>query len=185
MLRLWRIGDASPWIPVFFGVMGGGILIPASLVLSAETIAPACPFFRKEKIHPYGRGGKYDAESPERVLLRSGLSARRGLVLCSESLSQGYRLSAASLPCPGRSKGTYRRGVRRRTRGMTVVEGFPHGHRVPTCTNRSEDRSQSAWELCAAQEVPCTQERAFFFTKKASCGNQTACVAESRKSVQT
>ncbi len=37
----------------------------------------------------------------------------------------------------------------------------------------------------AAQEVPRRQEGAFFFTKKASCGNQTLCVAESRKSVQT
>ena len=40
-------------------------------------------------------------------------------------------------------------------------------------------------ELCAAQEVPRTQEGAFFFTKKAYCVNQTLCVAESRKSVQT
>ncbi len=39
--------------------------------------------------------------------------------------------------------------------------------------------------LSAAQEVPRTQEGAFFFTKKAYCVNQTACVAESRKSVQT
>jgi hypothetical protein len=39
--------------------------------------------------------------------------------------------------------------------------------------------------LSAAQEVPNTQEGAFFFTKKAYCGNQTLCVAESRKSVQT
>ena len=39
--------------------------------------------------------------------------------------------------------------------------------------------------LSAAQGVSCTQEKAFFFTKKAYCGNQTACVAESRKSVQT
>ncbi len=39
--------------------------------------------------------------------------------------------------------------------------------------------------LCAAQEVPRRQEGAFFFTKKAYCGNQTVCVAESQKSVQT
>ncbi len=39
--------------------------------------------------------------------------------------------------------------------------------------------------LCAPQELPRTQEGAFFFTKKAYCGNQTVCVTESRKSVQT
>ena len=45
---------------------------------------------------------------------------------------------------------------------------------------------------CAALKIPVrrrkvsrTQEGAFFFTKKAYCGNQTLCVAESRKSVQT
>ncbi len=37
----------------------------------------------------------------------------------------------------------------------------------------------------AAQEVPRAQEGAFFFTKKAYCVNQTLCVAESWKSVQT
>ena len=39
--------------------------------------------------------------------------------------------------------------------------------------------------LSAAQELPRTQEGAFFFTKKAYCGNQTLCVAGGRKSVQT
>ncbi len=55
----------------------------------------------------------------------------------------------------------------------------------PTRTYRSEALSPSVQEPCAAQEVPRTQEGAFFFTKKAYCGNQTICVAESRKSVQT
>ena len=35
------------------------------------------------------------------------------------------------------------------------------------------------------RESPRTQEGAFFFTKKASCGNQTICVAGIGKSVQT
>ncbi len=39
--------------------------------------------------------------------------------------------------------------------------------------------------LSAAQEVPRTEEGAFFFTKKAYCVNQTLCVAGARKSVQT
>ncbi len=38
---------------------------------------------------------------------------------------------------------------------------------------------------CAAQEVPRTQEGAFFFTKKAYCVNRTLCVAGRGKSVQT
>ena len=37
----------------------------------------------------------------------------------------------------------------------------------------------------APQEVSRTQEGAFFFTKKAYCVNQSFCVAESGKSVQT
>ncbi len=37
----------------------------------------------------------------------------------------------------------------------------------------------------AAQELPRAREGAFFFTKKAYCVNQTLCVAEGRKSVQT
>ena len=36
----------------------------------------------------------------------------------------------------------------------------------------------------APQELPRRQEGAFFFTKKAYCVNQTACVAVVRKSVQ-
>ena len=103
----------------------------------------------------------------------------------TESPSQGYRLTAASLPCPRRSFGTYGRGNRRRTSGTAVVEGFPQGHQVPACPYRSEAVSQTVQEPRAAQEVPRRQEGAFFFTKKAYCVNQTICVAESRKSVQT
>ena len=51
-----------------------------------------------------------------------------------------------------------------------------NGFCVQWCLRRS---------LCAAQGVPRAREGAFFFTKKAYCGNQTFCVAESRKSVQT
>ncbi len=39
--------------------------------------------------------------------------------------------------------------------------------------------------LSAVQELPRTQGRAFFFTKKAYCVNQANCVAGGRKSVQT
>ena len=106
-------------------------------------------------------------------------------MLRTESPSQGYRLTAASLPCPRRSFGTYGRGNRRRTSGTAVVEGFPHGHQVPACTYRSEAVSQTVQEPRAAQELLRRQEGAFFFTKKAYCVNRTVCVAESRKSVHT
>ncbi len=47
------------------------------------------------------------------------------------------------------------------------------GTEYPTCTYRSEAPSQPAQNRCAAQEVSRIQEGAFFFTKKAYCGNQT------------
>ncbi len=59
------------------------------------------------------------------------------------------------------------------------------GTEHPIRTYRSEDLAQFVQRPYAPQEVPRTQEGAFFFTKKAYCGNQTLCVAESRKSVQT
>ena len=56
----------------------------------------------------------------------------------------------------------------------------------PTRTHRSEVLSRSVQESqFGAGTTPRTQEGAFFFTKKAYCVNQTICVAESRKSVQT
>ena len=54
--------------------------------------SPAYPFFRKEKIHPHRRRRDCDAESPERVLLRSGLSA--GVKRCA---TLGIPLPSASL----------------------------------------------------------------------------------------
>ncbi len=71
----------------------------------------------------------------------------------TESPSQGYRLTAASLPA--------------------------------FCADGRTVRSQEPLILSAAQGVSRPQEGAFFFTKKAYCGNQTISVAESRKSVQT
>ena len=58
------------------------------------------------------------------------------------------------------------------------------GTEYPIRTYRSEDLAQFVQKPRAAQGIPRTQEGAFFFTKKAYCVNQTACVAESRKSVQ-
>ena len=58
----------------------------------------------------------------------------------------------------------------------------------PICTHAIQQAFKgmpAAVILSAAQELPRTQEGAFFFTKKAYCGNQTACVAGGRKSVQT
>ncbi len=63
---------------------------------------------------------------------------------------------------------------------------IPMGAEIPpTRTYRSEALSPSVQEPCAAQEVPRTQEGAFFFTKKAYCVNRTLCVAGRGKSVQT
>ena len=94
--------------------------------------SPAYPFFRKEKIHPHRRRRDCDAESPERVLLRSGLSMwGGGFVRRTESPSQGYRLTA-------------------------VVEGFSREHRVPlTRTYRSEDLAQFVQKpQCGAGSTP-------------------------------
>ena len=103
----------------------------------------------------------------------------------TESSSQGYRLSAASLPAPllyvpkeRMGEGTAAAPKERRwwkdsDRGRKSLPA----ESVSVVVLRSR--------LSAPQEVPRTQEGAFFFTKKAYCGNQTDCVAESRKSVQT
>ncbi len=41
-------GDSPPWIPIFWGLWGSGILVPASLVLTTETIA-RLPIFSERK----------------------------------------------------------------------------------------------------------------------------------------
>ena len=87
---------------------------------SPQGRSPAYPFFRKEKIHPHRRRRNCDAESPERVLLRSCF-LRGG----------AWAARTVSLPCPRRSFGTYERGDRRRTNGTAVVEGFRSWHKVP------------------------------------------------------
>ena len=73
--------------------------------------SPAYPLFRKEKIQLYVRRSTYDAERFERVLVRSDSLWGGSWVLRTESPSQGYRLSAASLPCPRRSFGTSHKGA--------------------------------------------------------------------------
>ena len=85
--------------------------------------SPAYPFFRKEKIQPYRRRRDYDAESPGRVLLRSGLSARRGLVLRTE-----YK--GISAPHAGRSFFLYEKSVLResdslRSRSQEICTDSP------------------------------------------------------------
>ena len=144
---------------------------------------PPTHFFVKKKFIPIGGAGSF-----ERVLLRSDFLRGGGLVRRTESPSQGYRLSAASLPCPLviRSEGTYGRGDRRCSEGAAVVEGVPHGQGTSELahTDRKIDPSLRR-NPDAAQEVCRTQGGAFFFTKKAYCVNQTACVAEGRKSLQT
>ncbi len=74
-LELLPRGRDSPWIPVFFkGVKGVGAK-SVQTCYSLRGRSPAYPFFRKEKIQLHRRRRDYDAESFERVLLRSGLSA--------------------------------------------------------------------------------------------------------------
>ncbi len=125
--------------------------------------SPAYPFFRKEKIQLHRRHRDYDAESFERVVLRSYPLRRGSMVRRSESPSQGYRLTAASLPCPRRSFGTYGRGDRRRTRGTTVVEGFRSWHKIPP--RRAYERGKYyARAPVRRRAYPARQEGAFFFT---------------------
>ena len=67
-----------------------------------------------------------------------------------------------------------------------MVEGFPREYRVPPSAHTDQKHYPNLHgNPSAAQEVPRTQEGAFFFTKKASCGNETVCVAGRGKSVQT
>ena len=67
-----------------------------------------------------------------------------------------------------------------------MVEGFPREYRVPPSAHTDRKHYPNLHgNPSAAQEVPRTQEGAFFFTKKAYCGNQTLCVAGGRKSLQT
>ena len=60
---------------------------------------------------------------------------------------------------------------------------------IPTCGADTTTQKVSGVFCCAnaarRRNSPRTQQDAFFFTKKASCGNQTLCAAGSRKSVQT
>ena len=113
------------------------------------------------------------------------LSARGCLSLRTESPSQGYRLTAASLPAPDVPSERMGEGTAVGPTGRRWWKDSHGSRNPPTCTYRSEARPQSAQKPRAAQELSRTQKGAFFFTKKASCVNQTFCVAESRKSVQT
>ncbi len=106
------------------------------------------------------------------------------ILLNSQKMSVGAECWLASLVI--RSEGTYGRGDRRCSEGTAAVEGFPRAYKVPlpAQTNRKIQLSLRR-NLCAAQSVPRKQGGAFFFTKKAYCVNETACVAGGRKSVQT
>ncbi len=161
-----RQGDVSPWIPVFLGVMGVWDFGSCLAGYSPQSRAPAYPFFRKEKIQLHRRRRRCDAESPERVLLRSYSLRGGSIVRRSESPSQGYRLAAASLPCPGRSFGTSNKGEK------TAVgpEGRrwwkdSHGRRNPPLAHTDRKHyPRLCRNSCAAQELPRTQGGAFFFT---------------------
>ena len=84
----------------------------------------------------------------------------------TESPSQGYRLAAASLPCPGRSFGTYGRGDRRRTNGTAVVEGFPREQKSPHLHIPIGSTTPICAETpCGTGTIPHT-ERSFFLYEK-------------------
>ncbi len=87
----------------------------------------------------------------------------------SESPSQGYRLTAASLPCPIRSKGTYGRGDRRRTRGTVVEEGFRSWHKIPP--RRACERGSITLIPSAPQgSTPARRRELFSLRKKRPAG---------------
>ena len=82
-----------------------------------------------------------------------------------------------------RSEGTYGRGTAVGPEGRRWWKDSDRG--TKSLPRRACERGVLRLRLSAVQELPRTQGGAFFFTKKAYCVNQTACVAESRKSVQT
>ncbi len=98
------------------------------------------------------------------------------MVRRSESLSQGYRLTAASLPCPGCSFGTYGREDRGRTSGTTVVEGFRSWQKIPL-------RSITLETFCGAETT--TQAGGSFFLYEKSVLRESDCLRGSDSEVCT
>ena len=58
-------GDASPWIPIFWGLWGDGRKRPSLCLADTSFVAdrPPTHFFVKKKIHPCVRGSQYDASA--------------------------------------------------------------------------------------------------------------------------
>ena len=112
--------------------------------------SPAYPLFRKEKVQPHRRRRNYDAESPERVLLRS--YCLQEATLCHARNPPAIRFAPG--PPPAASSEAEYKGGKRFLRLTKFEQKSP----------------------CGAGSIR-TQGGAFFFTKKASCGNQTLCVA--------
>ena len=76
-LRASCQGDASPWIPVFWGWGWGRALAPAPLPrwYFFRGRSPAYPFFRKEKIQLHRRRRNYPARRVELFSLRKKRTA--------------------------------------------------------------------------------------------------------------
>ncbi len=141
--------------------------------------SPAYPFFRKEKIHSHSGVESTTQKVPS--------------VFCyARDFLRGGALYAARNP-PVRATAWRRHPCHapdvpseRSTRGPSQHSALIDA--LCEVKSRSSSRKNDP-SLCrnpsAAQKLPRTQGGAFFFTKKAYCGNQTACLAESRKSVQT
>jgi hypothetical protein len=128
-------GDASPWIPIFWGLWGAELqLLPRWYSFRGRS--PAYPFFRKEKIQLHRRRRKYDAGSLERVLLRS-------------DFLRGQRCGTHGIPQSGATAWRRWKGSVRGTKSLPAEP-------VSVVVLRSR--------LSAAQRVPRTQEGAFFFT---------------------
>ena len=98
------------------------------------------------------------------------------MVRRSESLSQGYRLTAASLPCPGCSFGTYGREDRGRTSGTTVAEGFRSWQKIPL-------RSITLETFCGAETT--TQAGGSFFLYEKSVLRESDCLRGRKPEVST
>ncbi len=169
-IRLRRILRCVPLDSHFFGGWGRA-LAPAPLPrwYFLRGRLPAYPFFRKEKIHPHVRRRKGGAESSERVLLRSCFLRNLNAVPRSEDLSPVCAKSQAGF-CYAHTLYKERLGG---THGI-LQPGLPPvggGGRTPSEAQNtpSVHTDRKIWLSLsrnpdAAQEVPRTQEGAFFFT---------------------
>ncbi len=154
-------------------------MVSASLILPAVSIA-RLPIFCKEKIHPH-------TESPERVLLRSGLSVWRGAWGVTHGILQSGLPPVGGIPAMPRTflRNVWGRGTAAAPKGRRWWKDSLRGTNPPPAHTDRKHYPRLRRDLVRRREVSRTHKGAFFFTKKAPCVNQTLCVAERGKSLQT